>query len=82
MYCILNVTRVFLFVIFSGEGNMKSEKEVLKRLQNLRKEYDWVSRCREEKGLGQKVGCVVRESRSKIIERLKNQIETLEWVLS
>ena len=61
---------------------MRSEKEILKKLESLRKEHDWISKCREEGGLGQKVGCIVRESREKTLERLKNQIEILEWTIS
>jgi len=61
---------------------MKSEKEVAKKLESLTKECDWINKCRQEKGLGHKVGCMFRESQEKIKERLKSQIEILEWILS
>ena len=60
---------------------MKSKKEVTKKLESLTKEYDWINKCRQENGLGQKVGCMLRESQEKIKERLRGQIEILEWIL-
>ena len=61
---------------------MKSEKDVSKKLESLKKEYSWITKCREEGGLGQKAGCMARESREKTVERLKSQIEILEWILN
>ena len=56
---------------------MKNEKEILKKFESFKKEYSWINKCKEEGSLGQKVGCMARESREKTIERLKNQIEIL-----
>lgn len=60
---------------------MRSEKEILKKLESIQKEYSWLNKCRHESGMGQKLGCMVRESRDKTIAKLKSQIEILEWIL-
>lgn len=60
---------------------MRSEKEILKKIEEIRKEYDWMSRCQQEGGMGKRVGCMMKESRDKAMEKLKNQIEILEWIL-
>ena len=61
---------------------MKSQTEIMKKIDELKKEYDWMSKCRHEDGIGKRVGCIVRESRNKNLDKLDAKIKILEWILA
>ncbi len=60
---------------------MKSQTEIIKKINELKKEHDWMSKCRNNEGIGNKVGCIIRESRNKNLDKLDAQIRILEWIL-